>query len=96
MNILIIEDDIILAEKIKKVFEKKIISNRIVSVNTYDLFLTQLSIIRSYDIIITDINLEPWNKSWLDIIKIIRKKKSWYTNSCNKLFWRNTMARKSF
>jgi len=29
MNILIIEDDLLLAEKIKLVFEKKIISNRI-------------------------------------------------------------------
>jgi len=76
MNILIIEDNIFLAEKIKETFEKNILSNRIKILYSYNDFLNELWIITSYDIILVDILL--WNineKNWIDIIKIIRNKK---------------------
>lgn len=74
MNILIIEDDVILAEGIKKVFQERIISNRVKIASSYKEFLFELKIIRSYDIILIDIVLEKWCvKNWIDIVKIIRR-----------------------
>ncbi len=76
MNILIIEDNNFLAEKIKETFEKNIISNRVKILNSYNTFLNEIWNIKSYDIILIDILL--WlavEKTWIDIIKIIRKKK---------------------
>ena len=73
MNILIIEDDIFLANQIQKLFNKKIISNRIKILSSYNDFLRELKIINSYDLIIVDIIL--WNKNdknGIDIINIIR------------------------
>lgn len=75
MNILIIEDDLFLSQKIKEVFEKKILSNRIDIINSFDSFLDKISIIDSYDTILIDIIL--WDKkerNWIDILKIIRNK----------------------
>lgn len=74
MNILIIEDDLDLAEKIKLIFFKKILSNRIKILHSYKAFLRELTIIWSYDIILVDIILW-WNetKTWIDIINIIRR-----------------------
>ena len=75
MNILIIEDDIFLSQKLKEIFEKKIISNRVKIISSYEKFLEELWIIISYDILLIDINL--WKKSiknWIDILKIIRNK----------------------
>lgn len=89
MNILIIEDDIYLAQKIKQVFKKKVITNIITILSTYEEFINELTIIDSYDIILTDIKLDDLNhKNWIDIIKILRNKKiitpiiiiSWYND----------------
>ena len=55
MNILIIEDDLFLAEKIKNLFETRIITNRVSVINSLKSFYNHLSIIWSYDIILTDI-----------------------------------------
>lgn len=75
MNILIIEDEIYLAEKIKKCFSEKIISNRIKMIHSYTCFLNELSIIASYDIILVDIMLwPPGEKTWIDIVTTIREK----------------------
>jgi hypothetical protein len=57
MNILIIEDDIFLAEKIADVFKSKIIVNRVRIMHSYKDFLYHTPLISSYDIIITDIKL---------------------------------------
>jgi response regulator of citrate/malate metabolism len=57
MNILIIEDDIILANKLKLTFEKKILSNRINTIYSYKNFLRELVVIQSYDIILVDLFL---------------------------------------
>lgn len=74
MNILIIEDDLLLAGNIKKVFEKRIITNRIKIISTYREFLRELSIINSYDIILVDIFLGPdEEKTGIDFIAFIRK-----------------------
>lgn len=75
MNILIIEDDQTLAENIKCVFEKKIISNRIKISYDFHQFSRELWVIQSYDIVLVDIIL--WRnsqKNGIDIIKEIRKK----------------------
>lgn len=75
MNILIIEDEILLAEKIKETFTKKVLSNRIKMIHSYESFLRELSIIESYDIVLVDIILsDSCPKTGIDIIKIIRDK----------------------
>jgi len=57
MNILIIEDDIYLSQNIKKVFEKKVLSNRIKILDSYLGFINEVAIIESYDLILIDILL---------------------------------------
>lgn len=75
MNILIIEDDVILTNNLKRIFEKRVIINKIIIKNSYNGFLNEINIIPSYDIIIVDIILEHKNKkTWIDIIDIIRTK----------------------
>lgn len=76
MNILIIEDDIFLASKIKDIFEFKVVINRISVCYSFKDFLNQITILSSYDIILTDIKLskKSLDKNWYDIIKIIRSK----------------------
>lgn len=76
MNILIIEDDEFLAEKIKNIFESKVITNRVCILHSLWEFQHHMSIISSYDIILTDIKLSPHynNKDGFEIIQIIRKK----------------------
>jgi len=75
MNILIIEDDIYLAANIKKVFKKRVITNRITLISSYENFINELPIISSYDIILVDIKLKDLHhQNWIDIIKIIRWK----------------------
>ncbi|MDD4151752.1 MAG: response regulator transcription factor [Candidatus Gracilibacteria bacterium] len=77
MNILIIEDDLFLAKNIAKLFEKKIIINRVKIITNYNHFLKELSIIKSYDIILIDIFLGPLEKkNGIDILSIIREKDS--------------------
>lgn len=76
MNILIIEDDILLANNIKNIFEKIVITNRIKIINSYEEFLMELCNIKYYNVLLTDIKL--WNDfsdTWIDIIKTIRTKK---------------------
>jgi len=76
MNILIIEDDEFLAEKIKNIFESKVITNRVYILHSLWEFHHHMSIVWSYDIILTDIKLSPHydNKDGFEIIQIIRKK----------------------
>lgn len=77
MNILIIEDNILLAEKIWEVFNSKVITNRVQVIYSFDDFINnQLAIINSYDIVLTDIKLsnDNKNKDWYEIIKLIRTK----------------------
>jgi response regulator of citrate/malate metabolism len=57
MNILIIEDDSLLAENLKRTFDKKIVTNRIKVISKYLEFSRELNIIKSYDIILVDILL---------------------------------------
>jgi response regulator of citrate/malate metabolism len=57
MNLLIIEDDIFLANKIKQIFEKKIISNRVNILTSFDEFTRKIYLINSYDIVLVDILL---------------------------------------
>jgi response regulator of citrate/malate metabolism len=61
MNILIIEDDLILAEKISKVFKLTGNFNNIKTLNSYNAFLREYNIITSYDIILVDIILSHYN-----------------------------------
>lgn len=75
MNILIIEDDLLLSRKLKEVFHKKVILNRIKLLHSYEDFVRELPVIDSYDIIITDILLwENSEKTGIDIVNTIRKK----------------------
>jgi len=75
MNILIIEDDIFLSQNIKKLFKKRVITNIITLVSSYEWFIQELPIIQSYDIILVDIKLkELHHQNWLDIIKLLRSK----------------------
>ena len=75
MNILIIEDEVFLAEKIKQAFSNKVISNRIKMIHSYREFLHELSIIGSYDIVLVDIMLwESNQKTGIDIVKTVREK----------------------
>ena len=75
MNILIIEDDLILANRIKNVFEELVITNRIKILISYELFLQELYHINYYNVVLTDIKIEKdFSKTWMDIIKIIREK----------------------
>ena len=74
MNILIIEDDSVLANKIKYVFEKMVITNRIKIINSYEDSLLELINIKYYDVLLTDIKLGiDFSKTWIDIIRLIRK-----------------------
>lgn len=77
MNILIIEDDVFLAGKIGKVFESKVIVNRIRIVHSFIEFLDELCIIGSYDIVLTDLKLSDHQEEYCGykIIRAIREKK---------------------
>jgi DNA-binding response OmpR family regulator len=74
MNFLIIEDDIFLSSKLRSLFDKRENTNIVSVINTYFEFLNEISVISIYDVILLDINLWNNNKSWIDIIEIIRKK----------------------
>ncbi len=109
MNILIIEDDLFLARNIEKIFEKKVVTNRIKIISDYKQFALELSIINSYDIILVDICL--WvmeKKTGIDFISLIRDKNksipvivvSWYDelSYLEKAFsvWANDYITKPF
>lgn len=76
MNILIIEDDEFLAEKIKNIFESKVITNRVCILHSLEAFYHHIAVMSSYDIILIDIKLSLHydNKDGFKIIQIIRKK----------------------
>jgi DNA-binding response OmpR family regulator len=57
MNILIVEDEIFLAKRIEKIFDEKILSNRIDIVHSFTEFQQKIYLLKSYDIIITDLKL---------------------------------------
>jgi DNA-binding response OmpR family regulator len=89
MNILIIEDDLFLSEKIKKVFRKRVITNKITLISSYENFINELPIIWWYDIILTDIKLNTLDThTGIDIVELLRKKNilipiviiSWYND----------------
>jgi CheY-like chemotaxis protein len=71
MNILIIEDNIFLANRIAKIFESKIITNRVRVTHSFLKFLQELPIISSYDIVLVDLKLSE-NTLELCGYKIIR------------------------
>lgn len=76
MNILIIEDDAILANQIASVFDAKVISNRIQILHSPIEFITELPFLSAYDIVITDLQL--WKNStelwWYKIIQLVRER----------------------
>lgn len=76
MNILIIEDDKVLATQVANVFDAKIISNRIQILHSPIEFITELPFLSAYDIVITDLQL--WDNStelwWYRIIQLIRER----------------------
>lgn len=57
MNILIIEDEKFLADKIGLVFRSKDISNRVRVLYSYEEFLQESPVLGSYDLILTDLKL---------------------------------------
>ncbi|MDD5377260.1 MAG: response regulator transcription factor [Candidatus Gracilibacteria bacterium] len=76
MNILIIEDNVFLANRIAKVFESKIITNRVRVLYSFSEFLEELSVISSYDIVLVDLKLsdDALELGGYRIIRIIREK----------------------
>lgn len=97
MNILIIEDDIYLAERLKKVFEKKLISNRINILHDYESFVRELPVIDSYDLVLTDILLgELHDKTGIDVINTIRKKNIKVPVVVISSFWELEWLEKAF
>lgn len=55
MNLLIIEDDILLASQIARVFAGRLVTNRIRMIHSSLEFTREIHLIRSYDIVITDL-----------------------------------------
>lgn len=101
MNLLIIEDDLILAQQISRVFKFTWNFNKIKILNSYNQFLREYHLIKSYDIILVDIMLSPNirdSKNWIEIVRLIRNKStkvpiivmSWLTelNWLEKAFWK--------
>lgn len=76
MNILIIEDDEILASQIANVFESKVISNRIRILHSSLEFVRELHLIGAYDIILTDLQLSKDSEElwWYKVIQLIRER----------------------
>lgn len=75
MNILIIEDDKYLSSRIKYVFEKNIIVNRVKIIENYIDFINLSWTYLSYDIILLDIILDKKDiNNWIDILRKIRFK----------------------
>ncbi len=77
MNILIVEDDAFLAERIRKVFAERVVSNRIRIVRSFLEFVNEAPIVGSYDIVLTDLKLsdEPGGEpEGYRVIRTIREK----------------------
>ena len=75
MNILIIEDDLFLAEKIAKVFSSKVVANRVRVLHSLQEFYDESVILTSYDIILTDLKLASDEKefSGYRVIQMVRE-----------------------
>lgn len=95
MNIVIIEDEKLLASNIEKKLEKNWYNVSIFN----DLNSFQSSSNINYDLYIVDISLPDW--SWLDLIKWLRNTKkiknpiiitSWYNDIDKKVYWLNIWA----
>jgi two-component system, OmpR family, response regulator len=77
MNMLIIEDDVMLAEKIGQLFETKVLTNRIKILHSFEEFMNEYQLLATYDIILTDLKLSIFEinddqLSWFRIIKMVR------------------------
>lgn len=73
MNILIIEDDEFFWNKIIEVFKKRVITNKITLLSSYEEYLHMCHKINNFDIILVDINIpSTLDRSWIDIIQDIR------------------------
>ena len=110
MNLLIIEDDNFLAEKIWNTFRKTSNFNEIKIIHSYNSFLKLYHLIETFDIILVDIVLWSYNdeNNWVKIVELIRKKTdnipiiiiSWYSDLCwlDKCFkmWANDYLIKPF
>lgn len=78
MNILIVEDDIFLASRIKEAFLKYGYINRVKHISSYDDYLYENYNIKSFDIVLLDINLSKSDKKeGFKILSQIRE--SYYT-----------------
>jgi len=100
MNLLIIEDDIILLEKIWRFFNLTWNFNKIKLISSFDSFKREYHMIEIYDIIIVDIILsKDYNDkdNWIKIVNLIRKKTDeipiiviswlWDINRLESAFW---------
>ncbi len=74
MNLLIIEDDVFLANKMEQIFKKKDFINRVKLLLNFNDFVREFYLLNTYDIILVDILLWDTNNNWIDIIKKIRTK----------------------
>jgi hypothetical protein len=74
MNLLIIEDDILLASQIARIFAGRMITNRVRMISSSIEFTREVHLIRSYDIIITDLQFpwDRWEPWWYTAIEMIR------------------------
>lgn len=76
MNILIIEDDLLLADHIFHTFETRIISNRIRVLHSFAQFTRELHLISAYDIILTDLQLSDDTRelNGYKVIELVRER----------------------
>ena len=76
MNLLIIEDDILLASQIARVFAGGMIANRVRMISSSIEFTREIHLIRSYDIVITDLQFpwDRWEPWWYTAIEMIRER----------------------
>ena len=76
MNLLIIEDDILLASQIARVFAGRMIANRIRMIHSSLEFTREIHLISSYDIVITDLQFpwDTWAPWWYTAIEMIRER----------------------
>jgi len=74
MNILILEDDILFAESLKRCFNKKIMINRIHLLHSFYDFQKELFNIGAYDMILLDIHFIWEKQNGIDVVNLIRSK----------------------
>ena len=98
MNILIIEDDEFLATQIGRIFESRIISNRIRIIASLADFSREIDLIWSYDIILTDLQLSANSSefNWFQIIQCIREHDSYVPIIVISGRWEIDILRRAF